>query len=213
MSYAFSRFMARPGWIEVIAGCMFSGKTEELLRQLKRAEYAKQKCQVFKPVIDTRYSEDHVMSHDQQKTLSLNVRTAEEILQLVDRNTHVVGIDEGQFFDMELVEVCGELARLGKRVVIAGLDLDWKGQPYEPIPQLMALAEVVRKQYAICSTCGELATRSQRLIADDNDVLLGSTDAYEARCRFHFDPHFVTRRQAARAAHSNSTTTPQELNP
>lgn len=193
MSEGFVRHKINPGWVEVIVGCMFSGKTEELIKQLKRAQYGKQKIQVFKPQIDDRYSEDHVASHNQTLFPSMVVKTSFEILSNVDKNTQVVGIDEGQFFDDDLVEVVTVLANAGKRVLVAGLDTDWKGRPFGNIPNIMAIAEVVRKQHAICMVCGEPASRTQRLVAAQGDILVGSTEAYEARCRTHFDPDLSLR--------------------
>lgn len=193
MTDPFTRHRFRPGWVEMIVGCMFSGKTEELIRQLRRAQYAKMKIQVFKPAIDDRYSADHVASHNQALFPSQIVRKSEEILSLVEKNTEVVGIDEGQFFDSGLVEIASILADAGKRVLVAGLDTDWKGQPFGPIPQLMATAEVIRKQFAICMVCGEPAVRTQRLVAAHKDILVGSHEAYEARCRTHFDPDLSLR--------------------
>ena len=193
MDHSFLRFRLRPGWLEVIVGCMFSGKTEELIRQVRRAEIARQKVLVFKPKIDSRYSSTHVASHNKSLLRSLVVESAQDILALVEKNTDVVGIDEGQFFDDSLVDVATTLADAGKRVIVAGLDTDWRGRPFGPIPQLLAVAEVVRKQYAICMVCGEPATRTQRLIAAHEDILVGSTEAYEARCRIHFDPELGQR--------------------
>lgn len=193
MSDSFSRFKFRPGWIELIAGCMFSGKTEELIKQLRRAKYAKQNIQVFKPKIDDRYSVDKVASHNQTTFPSQVVNTPFEILSLIEKNTEVVGIDEAQFFSDELVDVATTLANAGKRVIVAGLDTDWKGQPFGCMPKLLALAEVVRKQHAICVVCGEPATRTQRLVAAESDILVGSTEAYEARCRTHFDADLPRR--------------------
>lgn len=176
------------GWIEVIVGSMFSGKTEELIRRLRRAQIAKQRVQVFKPRIDNRYSSDEVTSHSDQKTQSQVVDTAQDILDLVHDNTRVVGVDEGQFFDMNLVDVCQKLANRGVRVIIAGLDTDWRGLPFEPIPQLMAIAESVQKNNAICMVCGGLASRTQRLGNSTAQVQVGANDLYEARCRGCFDP-------------------------
>lgn len=193
MQDGFSQFKMRPGWIEVVVGCMFSGKTEELIKQIRRAEFAKQKYQVFKPRIDNRYSEDHVSSHNQNHFPSTVVDSAFEILSKVEKNTQVVGIDEGQFFEPELIEVATTLANAGKRVVVAGLDTDWRGVPFGPMPQLLAIAEIVRKQYAICMVCGEPATRTQRLVGSEDEILVGSTDSYEARCRVHFDPDLALR--------------------
>ena len=173
-----------PGFVEVICGGMFSGKTEELVRRVKRAQYGKQKVQVFKPKIDNRYSEDHVQSHDANKVLSIPVSSSAEILNLVDDNTRVVGIDEAQFFDKGIVDVCNKLAYRGKRVIAAGLDMDFRGQPFGPMPDLLAIAESVTKLSAICLVCGAPATRSQRLVQNDGIVAVGATDIYEARCRF-----------------------------
>lgn len=197
---SFSRYRMRPGWVEVIAGCMYSGKTEELIRQIRRAELAKQPTQVFKPKIDNRYADDAVASHNRNQFPSQVVTHALEILTLVEKSTQVVGIDEGQFFGNDLLEVTEELADAGKRVIVAGLDTDWKARPFGPIPFLMATAEVVRKQYAVCMVCGDPATRTQRLIASEQDILVGSIEAYEARCRVHFDPHLSLRLQQAKTA-------------
>lgn len=193
MINGFTRPQPQAGWIEVIVGCMFSGKTEELIKQLRRAKIAKLPTQTFKPVIDARYSKENVASHDQTMIPAQPVTTAEEILRLVEPATQVVGIDEGQFFDDELVEVVTILADQGKRVIIAGLDTDWRGRPFGPMPQLMAIAEIVRKQQAVCWTCGTPATRTQRLVGAQDDILVGSTEAYEARCREHFDPDLSVR--------------------
>lgn len=195
--------MKRPqfdsGWVEVIVGCMFSGKTEELIKQVQRAGFAKQKWQAFKPQIDARYSETDVCSHDQTKLKCHPISEAWEIPQLVERNTAVVAIDEVQFFDESIVEVTQTLAAAGKRVILAGLDTDWRGRPFGPMPQLMALAEIVRKQYAICVVCGNEATRTQRLVAAQDDILVGSTESYEARCRTHFDPELSVRLRTGKA--------------
>jgi thymidine kinase len=199
MGENFGRFRFRPGWIEVIVGCMFSGKTEELIKQMHRAEYARQACQVFKPRLDARYSPDHVASHNQRLRQATPVESAAELLGLVERHTQVVGIDEGQFFDDHLIEVASLLADAGKRVVIAGLDTDWRGRPFGPIPALMAIAEMVHKEYAICVVCGEPANRTQRLVAATDDILVGSTEAYEARCRLHFDPGLSLRLESHRS--------------
>jgi len=193
MTDSFSRFKIRPGWIEVVSGCMFSGKTEELIRQIRRAEFAKQKFQVFKPRIDNRYSEDEVASHNNNKFPSTIIDNIEDIYLHIQHNVDVVGIDEGQFFDDKILEVATHLANVGKRVIIAGLDTDWKGRPFGPMPQLLAIADVIRKQYAICTVCGEPAIRTQRLVAAESDILVGSTEAYEARCRNHFDPDLSIR--------------------
>lgn len=181
------------GWVEVIVGCMFSGKTEELIKQVQRADFAKLKWQAFKPQIDARYSETDVCSHSQVKLPCRPVRDAEEIPKLMERGTQLVAIDEGQFFDDSLLEVVQTLASAGKRVIVAGLDTDWRGRPFGPIPALMAQAEIVRKQYAICVICGSEATRTQRLVAAQDDILVGSSESYEARCRTHFDAELSLR--------------------
>jgi thymidine kinase len=203
MSEDFFRHKLGPGWIELIVGCMFSGKTEELIKQLKRAKYGQQAIQVFKPKIDDRYSEQHVASHDQLMFPSEVVSSPHQILSRIEKRTQVVGIDEGQFFDEDLVEVATVLANNGKRVIIAGLDTDWKGRPFGNIPALMAVAEVVRKQHAICMVCGEPANRTQRLIAAEEDILVGSSEAYEARCRKHFDPELSSRLAQLKSAKPN----------
>lgn len=175
---------------------MFSGKTEELMRRLKRAQYAKQKIQVFKPVIDQRYSVDHVQSHDANRILSTPVTEARDILEKLDDNTRIVGIDEAQFFDESLVEIAQKLAYRGIRVICAGLDMDFRGQPFGPMPKLLAVAEHVTKLSAVCMVCGAPATRSQRMIApqeqspqSDEQVLVGAHDYYEARCRLCHEPN------------------------
>jgi thymidine kinase len=178
-----------PGWIEVIAGSMFSGKSEELIRRLRRARIARQKVQVFKPQIDTRFSHDHIVSHSEMKHESSTVTTAAEILARVERGTEVVGIDEGQFFDNELVAVANELARRGVRVIIAGLDQDYTGKPFEPMPQLLAVAEYITKTHAICVRCGQPANYSQRTFDSEERVAVGAGGMYEARCRRCFVPH------------------------
>ena len=173
---------ARAGWIEVICGSMFSGKTEELIRRLNRAKIAKQKVEIFKPAIDTRYDEEDVVSHDSNAVKSNPVQNASQILFYAEE-FEVVGIDEAQFFDDELINVCNELANRGKRVIVAGLDMDFTGKPFGPIPQLMATAEYVTKVHAICIRCGNLANYSHRTTQEDKLVLLGETDAYEPLCR------------------------------
>jgi len=170
------------GWIEVICGSMFSGKTEELIRRLKRAEIARLRVVTFKPKIDTRFSLDQIVSHNEQKKTSIPVGSAKEILALAG-DADVVGIDEAQFFDGALVDVCQELANNGKRVIVAGLDQDYRGKPFDPIPQLLAVAEYITKTLAICVKCGAPANRTQRLNQDPNRVVVGSTELYEARCR------------------------------
>jgi thymidine kinase len=178
-----------PGWIEVIAGSMFSGKSEELIRRLRRARIARLRVQVFKPEIDVRFSKDHIVSHSEMRHESSPVRTAAEILERVAPETEVVGIDEGQFFDQELVEVANTLAGRGLRVIIAGLDQDYTGRPFEPMPQLLAIAEYITKTHAICVRCGQPANYSQRIVEREGRVVVGASDAYEARCRRCFVPH------------------------
>ncbi len=177
------------GSIEVIVGSMFSGKSEELIRRLRRAQIARQKVQIFKPAIDARYSDTHIVSHSAMKIESVAVTTARDIAAALEPDTEVIGIDEGQFFDQELVTVVNELADRGKRVVIAGLDMDYLGRPFEPMPLLMAIAEDVTKARAVCMQCGSPATYTQRLIASRERVVVGAADAYEARCRACFDPN------------------------
>lgn len=178
-----------PGWIEVIAGAMFSGKSEELIRRLRRARIARQKVQVFKPRIDIRYSQDQIVSHSEMRHQSSTVETAAELLAHVENSTEVVGIDEGQFFDNGLVDAANELARRGVRVIIAGLDQDYTGKPFEPMPQLLAIAEYITKTHAICVRCGQTASYSQRTFDSDERVAVGAGGMYEARCRRCFVPH------------------------
>jgi len=180
---------ASAGWIEVIAGSMFSGKSEELIRRLRRAKIARQKVQVFKPEVDTRFSQDHIVSHSEMRHASSNIQTAAEVLAKVEPDTEVVGIDEGQFFDNELVNVANLLAQRGVRVIIAGLDQDYTGKPWEPMPQLLAVAEYITKTHAICMKCGQPANYSQRTFESEERVAVGAADMYEARCRSCFVPH------------------------
>ena len=176
------------GQIEVICGSMFSGKTEELIRRLTRARLAKQQVEIFKPSVDTRYHETHVVSHNETSIRSTPVSFAGDIL-LLSGTCDVVGIDEAQFFDEEIVRVVQLLANQGKRVILAGLDMDFEGKPFDPMPKLMAIAEYVTKEHAICMKCGDLAAFSYRLSAGKEKVMLGEKDSYEARCRkcFHED--------------------------
>jgi thymidine kinase len=180
--------ITRPGWIEVIAGSMFSGKSEELIRRLRRAQIARQKVQIFKPGIDRRYADDEIVSHSAMKMASDNVATSAELLARVAPDTEVVGIDEGQFFDADLPNVCIGLAGMGKRVIVAGLDQDYLGKPFEPMPHLLAIAEYITKTLAICMVCGGPANHTQRLVASKERVLVGATGTYEARCRHCWDP-------------------------
>lgn len=172
----------KTGWIEVVCGSMFSGKTEELIRRLRRAQIANQRVQIFKPSIDRRYSEADIVSHNRNSIPSTPVSSAEQIL-LLSSNVEVIGIDEAQFFDMELTTVVRKLANRGMRVIIAGLDMDFLGQPFGPMPQLLAMAEFVTKVHAICQVCGSLANYSYRLTAEKGTVVLGEQETYEPRCR------------------------------
>jgi thymidine kinase len=176
------------GSVEVICGSMFSGKTEELIRRLVRAQIARQKVQAFKPAIDERYARDHVVSHNGQRIPSDPVEEASEILERTESGTKVVGIDEAQFLGLELLQVVEMLAEQGVRVIVAGLDQDYRGVPFEPVPQLMAIAESVTKTMAVCVVCGQPANRTQRLVADSDRVLVGAAEAYEARCRSCWSP-------------------------
>lgn len=177
------------GWVEVIVGSMFSGKSEELIRRLRRAQIARQKVQVFKPKIDDRYSIEQIASHSGMTHISKPVMTAAELMAQIEPDTQVIGIDEGQFFDMELVQAVNELARSGKRVIIAGLDQDYTGRPFEPMPQLLCIAEFITKTHAICVRCGSTANYSQRTSESTERVEVGASDKYEARCRACFVPH------------------------
>ncbi len=177
------------GWIEVIVGSMFSGKSEELIRRLNRAKIARQKVQVFKPKIDDRFSVEEIASHSGMTHISKPVMTAKELLAQIDEDTEVVGIDEGQFFDMEVIEAVNDLANNGKRVIIAGLDQDYMGKPFEPMPQLLSIAEFITKTHAICVRCGNTANYSQRTFESSERVEVGATGKYEARCRECFIPH------------------------
>lgn len=172
----------RSGWIEVICGSMFSGKTEELIRRLKRAKIANQKVEIFKPKIDTRYDDRRVVSHDDNSILAIPVEHSRKLLEL-SKDIGVVGVDEAQFFDEGLPDVCQALALQGKRVIVAGLDMDFKGRPFGPLPNLLAVAEYITKVHAICQHCGNLATHSYRLSTEGDTVLLGEKDLYEPRCR------------------------------
>ena len=181
------------GWVEVICGSMFSGKTEELIRRIKRAQIAKQKVQIFKPLIDTRYSPEHVTSHSAMRIDAKPISHIEEIMTFLEDNTRIVAIDEAQFFSPTIVEITQRLANRGLRVIIAGLDLDYRGIPFGPMPLLMATSEFVTKMSAICTVCGNTASRTQRLKLErlennDSQVLVGADEFYEARCRKCYDP-------------------------
>jgi len=173
----------KTGWIEVICGSMFSGKTEELIRRIRRAEYAKQKVLVFKPAIDDRYDEINIVSHSNMKAPSIPINEASEIYPHLDDDTQIIAIDEAQFFDESIVGICNDLADQGYRVIVAGLDQDFKGSPFGSMPQLLAIAEYVTKNLAICMRCGNPANRTQRTVHKGEQILVGSTEAYEARCR------------------------------
>jgi len=176
------------GWIEVITGCMFSGKTEELIRRLRRAQIAKQKVKIFKPRIDARYSENSIVSHNEQSLPSILIDDIIEVLKYAD-DAQVIGIDEAQFFNEGTIHICNLLASRGKRVIIAGLDQDYTGKPFEPMPQLLAIAEYITKQHAICVVCGNPADKTQRKTTESERVIVGAADIYEARCRkCHYIP-------------------------
>lgn len=176
------------GWIEVITGCMFSGKTEELIRRLRRAQIAKQKVKIFKPRIDARYSENSIVSHNERSLPSILIENINEVLEHSD-DAQVIGIDEAQFFNEEIVHICNVLASEGKRVIVSGLDQDYTGKPFEPVPQLLAIAEYITKQHAICVVCGNPADKTQRKTTESERVIVGAADIYEARCRkCHYIP-------------------------
>src|SRR5438552_14286811 len=174
------------GWIEVIVGSMYSGKTEELIRRLRRAQIARQRVEIFKPRLDDRYARDHIVSHSELRIPSRTIRSAREVLRHA-HEAQVIGIDEGQFLGPELVPVCEKLARQGKRVIVAGLDQDYKGRPFEPMPQLLAIAEYITKTLAICVVCGAPAHRTYRKVKRSGRVVVGGADLYEARCRRCYD--------------------------
>lgn len=185
-SYTRHQQYPRAGWIEVICGSMFSGKTEELIRRLNRAKIARQRIKIFKPALDKRYHIQNIVSHNENSIEAVPVHSSSEIISL-SGDAEVIGLDEAQFFDDSIASVCDTLANAGKRVMIAGLDMDYLGRPFGCMPQLMALAEYVTKVHAICMVCGEVASHSYRLSASNEKVLLGETDLYEARCRRCFN--------------------------
>ncbi len=188
MEYSPHSLPKETGWIEVVAGCMFSGKTEELIRRLRRAEIAKQRVLIFKPRLDTRFSAKAIVSHSDQSLPSLLIDNPDDIVELA-KDAQVVGIDEAQFFPLGIVEVCNKLANKGKRVIVAGLDQDYKGVPFEPIPQLLAVAEYITKTLAICVVCGNPADKTQRKTQSSERVVVGASEIYEARCRrCHYIP-------------------------
>lgn len=184
----------RTGWIEVICGCMFSGKTEELIRRLNRSLIAKQKVEIFKPVVDKRYHHEHIVSHNEKIIRSTPVNFANDII-LLSGECEVVGIDEAQFFDDAIVEVCNRLANSGKRVIVAGLDMDYEGKPFGPMPDLLAVAEFVTKVHAICAQTGDPASFSFRLTDNDKQVMLGELGEYEARSRKAFNEGMKARKK------------------
>ena len=197
------------GWIEVICGSMFSGKTEELIRRLRRAQFANQKVEIFKPVVDTRYSDELVVSHDENEILCTPVPSSANI-RLLANEIDVVGIDEAQFFDEEIVNVCNDLANKGVRVIVAGLDMDFKGKPFGPMPNLMATAEYVTKVHAVCTKTGNLAHFSHRTIPDDRLVLLGEVSEYEPLSRAAYYREMQKEKEEKRLKESNTTDTPNE---
>jgi len=189
MEYTPHAMPKETGWIEVIAGCMFSGKTEELIRRLRRAQIAKQNVKIFKPDIDTRYSKNSIVSHNEQSLPSVLIKDINKVPDL-SRDAQVIGIDEAQFFSPDIIKICNNLANEGKRVIVAGLDQDYKGIPFEPIPQLLAIAEYITKTLAICVVCGNPADKTQRKNSSSERVVVGASDIYEARCRkCHFIPN------------------------
>ncbi len=193
------------GWIEVIVGPMFSGKSEELIRRLRRAEIGKQRVQIFKPVIDQRYSKNGIVSHSGLEIPSELVTSSSEIMEKVAPRTEVVGIDEAQFLGESIVADCSRLAELDKRVIVTGLDTDFMGRPFEPMPRLLAVAEEITKLLAICMRCGNPAVHTQRLVASEELIVVGASGMYEARCRRYFEPQLAQQKieeekQAARPA-------------
>jgi thymidine kinase len=193
------------GWIEVIVGPMFSGKSEELIRRLRRAEIARQRVQIFKPLIDQRYANNGIVSHSGLGIGSDNVRTAAEVLEKVEARTEVVGIDEAQFLGEGLVEVSTKLADMGKRVIVSGLDTDFLGRPFEPMPRLLAVAEEISKLLAICVRCGNPAVHTQRLVASEDLIVVGAAGMYEARCRRCFEPQLAHERVEAEKKSAEKT--------
>lgn len=185
------------GWIEVVCGPMFSGKSEELIRRLRRAEIARQRVQIFKPRIDERYSADHIVSHSELKIRSEAVKDAAELLARVDLRTEIIGIDEAQFLGAEIVPAVVRLADMGKRIIIAGLDTDYLGRPFHPMPELLAIADEITKTLAICMQCGNPAKHTQRLVASEDLIVVGAAGMYEARCRRCFEPNLAQEREAA----------------
>lgn len=187
------------GWIEVVCGPMFSGKSEELIRRLRRAEIARQRVQIFKPGIDQRYSDDHIVSHSALKMRSESVRDMVELRAKLNTRTEVIGIDEAQFLGNEILEFVISLADIGKRVIIAGLDTDYLGRPFHPMPELLAIADEIQKTLAICMQCGAPAKHTQRLVRSEELVVVGAAGMYEARCRRCFEPNLAGEPHAVEA--------------
>ncbi len=200
MSTTFPTTNNNPGWLKVITGCMFSGKTEELIKLTKKAQFAHKKIQIFKPYLDNRYKLDFIVSHNNLKLPCEIIEEAVEILKVLKPDTEFIAIDEVQFLDENIVKIASDLAGAGKQVVCAGLDTDWQGKPFHPMPLLLASADVIKKQYAVCTKCGAPAIRTQRTVYSDKNILIGSGKAYQARCRIHFNP----------LKHINKTTDPLE---
>jgi thymidine kinase len=190
------------GWIEVVCGPMFSGKSEELIRRLRRAEIARQRVQIFKPGIDQRYADDHSVSHSEVKIRSTNVKNAADVMERLDLRTEIIGIDEAQFLGMELVETVVKLADMGKRVIIAGLDTDYLGRPFHPMPELLAVADEITKTLAICVQCGNPAKHTQRLVASEDLIVVGAAGMYEARCRRCFEPELASVKSRSEVKHT-----------
>jgi len=189
----------KKGWVEVICGSMFSGKTEELIRRMKRAQYAGMKVEIFKPAIDTRYSKKYVVSHDKNEIASTPIQNSAEMLMLANE-VEVVGVDEAQFFDTGIVHVVEELANKGARVIVAGLDLDYLGEPFGPMPNLLSKAEYITKLHAICMDCGDLASRSFRYLEQDGQVLIGEKNSYEPLCRSCFNKKMAAQKLNKKSA-------------
>src|ERR1700726_5161701 len=196
------------GWIEVIVGPMFSGKSEELIRRLKRAEIARQRVQIFKPVIDQRYAHSDIVSHSRFELASEVVRNASKVLEKVQARTEVIGIDEGQFLGDGLVDVCMRMADAGNRVIVTGLDTDYLGRPFDPMPRLLAVAEEITKLLAICVQCGNPAGHTQRLVASEDLIVVGSAGVYEPRCRRCFEPQLAHERVEANKSAASGASSP-----
>ncbi|HSR66810.1 MAG TPA: thymidine kinase [Acidobacteriota bacterium] len=200
------------GWVEVICGSMFSGKSEELIRRLRRAQIARQRVQVFKPKIDDRYSGEHIVSHSELRIRSQQVSNSQEILETIYDRCEVIGIDEAQFFDAGIVQVCERLANMGKRVIVAGLDKDYRNRPFDPMPELLAIAEYITKTLAICMRCGNPAANcTQRLVESGERILVGADDAYEARCRRCYEPPDEAPARSERATPKAQETNSQPI--